>query len=98
MATFAKHDLHGKLRRSNKDSKNPYYEGTEVLKVYVRLDQEFNGQDYLTLSKTAAEKLADAEDPKAFVSSLEVSQGITDDGEVLWGLQMPENTEVICEL
>lgn len=99
----AKQKLQGygfKIRESKEGGVNSTYANSNTLKVYLRLDREFEGQDYLTLSKTAAEELNKLETPEerlAFVATLEVAQGLTEDNEVLWGLQMPESTTILAE-
>lgn len=68
------------------------YEDSECPILFLTLDEEYHGQDYLVMSKTAAETLLDKpeEERKAFLANCEVSY--SEEGEC-YGITMPQTTK-----
>ena len=79
------------LRVLNSEKKN--YKDSETAICFISLNETLQGtgQDYLVLSRTAAEAaMAKPENERmAFIATLDASLGETEDGTEVWGVTMP---------
>jgi hypothetical protein len=76
-----------------KNSEKKTYAGSNTAICFISLNESLpgTGQDYLVLSRTAAEAtMAKPENERmAFVTTLDATRGVTEDGTEVWGVTMP---------
>ena len=80
-----------------KQSLKSYYEGTDIPIVYLTLQEEYKGQDYLVMSKSVAQEylsIGDDDEKKEFLLKCTVSYSKETD---CYGITMPQTSVTIAE-